>query len=189
MKENLPENPFTYKDLLKLGVSRYELQLMIKRGEVEKIGRGVFQLKRESEESEVFDTTNFKMISTLAGSKSYIGLWSALYFYDLTEEFIEQVWIFIPYEKIIRVSEAKIIRKRNFDDSVGVEKFEGFKMSSLERTLIDCFLHKRHVSLRDTLSFMKKAILEKKTSLLKINRLAREMGVFEKIQDKLELVA
>jgi predicted transcriptional regulator of viral defense system len=125
----------------------------------------------------------------VADKEGYICLWSALYFYDLTEEFVEESWVMVPYKKIIRRDGIKCVRTREGDWEHGIVQNRGFKISSIERTLIDSFLNKRHISLKDAIAIAKLAIKNKKTTLGKIVKLTTEMGVLSSLKAKLELVS
>ncbi|MCK5884008.1 MAG: hypothetical protein KAG61_09980, partial [Bacteriovoracaceae bacterium] len=59
--------------------------------------------------------------------------------YDLTDEFIDDVWIYIPYEKNIRVLGVRPVRKRQCYLEGGIVEHDDFIITSIERTLIDIF--------------------------------------------------
>jgi len=184
----LPEGPFTLRDVMHLDITRYALYKLINEGSVEKLGHGLYK-KTKDIESSVFDTSLFENVFARSKQEGCICLWSALEYYDLTEEFIEQAWIYIPYEKNIRVSEARTVRKRNLNLSIGVDKKKGFQITSIERTLIDCFLSKKHISLKDSLEVCRKAINMKKTNFTKLAKLAKQLEVFEKVKGYFELIS
>lgn len=184
----LPTTIFSLKDAMKLGVTRYKLLKAIDQGLVEKMGHGLYRRVLENS-PENFDTTKFQKITTRAGTPSCICLWSALQYYDLIDEMVEQVWIYIPYSKIIRDTDAHIVRKRDADWENGVLKKDGFFITSLERTLLDCFLSKKHVSLKDAIEITKAAVRSKKTSLVKLVSLAKKMETYDRLQESLGLVA
>ncbi len=185
--KKLPECVFSARDLMKYEITRYHLSLLEKDGVVEKVGHGLFRKVQNSKGSD-FDTSGFEKAYAVADKEGYICLWSALYFYDLTEEFVEEAWVMVPYEKIIRRDGVKCVRTRNGDWKHGIVEKTGFKISSIERTIIDSFLNKRHVSLKDAIAMTKLAIKNRKTTISRIVKLATEMGVLTTLKDKLELV-
>lgn len=186
----LPRGSFKLKSVVNKGITFYELSKLVEVGLVEKLGRGIYQKKSSNKEDVSFDTKVFKKISTAVGEPNCICLWSALSFYDLTEEFIdEQVWLYVPYSKTSRRKQAKLVRQSNPNWEIGIIQKEGFKITSIERTLIECLKDKRHVPLKDALGFCKEALQLKKTTWAKLVKMAKELEVYSKVEEKMELIS
>ncbi|MBT4936338.1 hypothetical protein HON22_00305, partial [Candidatus Peregrinibacteria bacterium] len=161
---------------------------LINNGKVERIAHGLYQqISEDKDEVQEYDTFKFIKVSARTQGNTCICLWSALDFYGLTEEFIEKAWVYIPYTKKISDSDARPVRKRNLDWSTGVVAQKGFNITSVERTLVDCFLSKKQVSLKDSIECTKKALLDKKTSIKKIINMAKKMDVFNRLRPYLEI--
>ncbi len=188
MIELLPSTPFSLKDVMKLNITRYAVSKMVEKGSVVKIGHGLYQKKLKKKRNTNFDTSMFERVFARSSGEGCICLWSALEFYDLTDEFIEQAWIYISYEKNIRVEEARPVRKRKLSLEHGVVDYEAFKITNLERTLIDCFLSKKHISLRDSLEMCRRAISLKKTSIKKLVEMAKVLNVYGQTKEYLGLL-
>jgi len=186
--KKLPDGVFSVRDLMKDEITRYQLSLLEKDGLIEKAGHGLYR-KVQKSKGNGFDTSGFEKAYAVSDKEGYICLWSALYYYDLTEEFVEDAWVMVPYGKIIRREGIKCVRTREGDWEHGIIESHGFKISSLERTLIDCFLSKRNIALKDAITTTRLAIKSKKTTLQKIVRLATEMGTLSQLKEKLELVS
>lgn len=186
---NLPDEPFTLKDaLVDYELTRYKVLKLVNEGTLVKIGHGLYQ-KVKSQKNLNYDTTKFVKAFARAKGEGCVCLWSALEFYDLTEEFIERVWIYVPYSKIIRDADVRPIRKRNINLNSGIVSHVNFNITSIERTLVDCFLSKKHISLKDSLEITRNALKAKKTNLTKISKIAKEMEVFEKVREYLGLLS
>lgn len=188
MIELLPDSPFTLRDVMSLNITRYAVSKMVNEGFVVKLGHGLYKKTSNRRVDTDYDSSMLEKVFARSRGEGCICLWSALEFYDLVDEFVEQAWIYIPYEKNIRVSEARPIRKRKLDLSVGVSDYESFKITTLERTLIDCFLSKKHISLRDSLEMCKRAISLKKTNIKKLVDMAKAMDCYNQVSEYLGLL-
>ena len=188
MIDVLPNSPFTLKEVMHLEVTRYAVLKMVEEGSVEKISHGLYRKTLNKDLNFNFDTSMFERVYARSGNKGCICLWSALEFYDLTEEFIERAWIYVPYEKIIRVSDVRVVRKRTLNLEIGVVDMEQFKITSIERTLIDCLLSKKHITLRDSLEMCRKAISLKKTNLKKLVDMAHSLERYAQVEEYLGLL-
>ncbi len=187
MIKNLPNHPFTLKETTSLGVTRYMIAKAIKSGIIQKLDHGLYK-KIQKQQNQIFDTSKFEKVSGRAKDPSCVCLWSALYYYDLTDEIVDRVWIYVPYSKVIRDKDARIVRKRAADWKSGITKKDGFKITSIERTIIDCFLSKKHISLKDSINIARASIKNKKTTLNKLVSMTKEMGVFDKLKEHLGLI-
>lgn len=188
MIDILPNSPFTLREVMRLGVTRYAVLKMVEEGSVERISHGLYRKKLNNDINFNFDTSMLERVYARSDDKGCICLWSALEFYDLTEEFIERVWIYVPYEKIIRVSDARVVRKRTLNLEVGIINMDQFKITSIERTLIDCLLSKKHIGLRDSLEMCRKAISLKKTNLNKLIDMAKSLERYAQVEEYLGLL-
>ncbi len=187
MKMMINKKYFTMKDALDRGLTRYQLNKEIKAGKIVKIGHGLYQ-HSDNNYSEGYDLTKFAKAWLKSKEKGCICLWSALEYFDLTEEFIEDVWIYLPYEMNIRIQDVKVIRKRNGVSNIGTIKHEDFVITNIERTLIDILNDRKHIELKDALNICRKALREKKTTLEKIVLMAKEMNCYKRVKECMSLL-
>jgi predicted transcriptional regulator of viral defense system len=137
----LSQPSFTAAEARALGISSSLLAYYMKKGEIEKLSRGVY-CGNESTRREV----PFEWEDLIATAQSIpngiICLVSALALYELTDEIPRQFWIAIPNEqfaprrpktKIIRMRDIKTGRARHNLGSVSIRVFDK------ERTLVDAF--------------------------------------------------
>jgi predicted transcriptional regulator of viral defense system len=187
--KKLPNSPLTLKELMQqYGVTGYRAKKLIEVGELEKLGHGVYQ-KVTTGKDEQFSTDAFKNAYVRAKKESYICLWSALSFYDITLEIPKQVWIAMPYDCNVQSKGIRSVRKRKNDWSLGIDEFEGFRISSIERTIIDCFLSPKNISPKQTLEIVKEAMREEKVGFSNLVRMARDLDVMNRVRFYLELLS
>ncbi len=141
IRKLLSQPSFTTAEARALGVSSSLLAFYLKKGEIEKLSRGVY-CGNESTRKEV----PFEWEDLIATAQSIpngiVCLVSALALYDLTDEIPRQFWIAIPNAqfapkrpktKIIRMRDVKTGRTKHKLGSVSVCVFDK------ERTIIDAF--------------------------------------------------
>jgi predicted transcriptional regulator of viral defense system len=131
--KELKQSPFTVQAAKDVGLSFYDLQVLLGLKKIIKLERGVYA--KQSTKSSDNQEMNIALVHL--GEPSCICLLSALYLYGLTDEIPNQTWAYVPYEKFTRQANIKIIRKRNPNWEFGITTFDNMKVTSIERTLID----------------------------------------------------
>ncbi|MFP5492028.1 MAG: type IV toxin-antitoxin system AbiEi family antitoxin domain-containing protein [Bacteriovoracia bacterium] len=174
---------FTAKDAIQLGLSYYDLDQFVKEGLISKIERGVF-VKRQSITNQ---HEHYAIALAQLGEPSALCLWSALVIHDLTEEAPSQIWVYVPYEKTTRL-QIKTVRKRNPHWDVGIETINGIRVTSIERTLVDMLLDRKHFSEIQAFKITMDAIRARKTNFKKLYEVAKKMQVEERLKRDLILL-
>src|SRR5690606_30309684 len=92
--------------------------------------------------SEIHDERWFELATTAKRVNGVICLLSALIYYELSDDFMDEYWIAIAHEHSkIDIPDARIIRMRNFN--LGIEEIEMsgliVKIFDRERTIVDAF--------------------------------------------------
>ena len=107
---------------------------------------------------------------------SVVCLISALKYYDMTDQFMREIWIAIPNKQQVRVSgNLRIIRMRNMDIGITEDEEGGikFKIFDRERTIIDSF---RHLDLEIAIKALKAYITSDiKPNYKKLNEYSRKL--------------
>ena len=141
IKELLKQPSFTAAEARAHGVSPSLLAYYVKKGEIQKLSRGVY-CGNESTRKEVPLEWEDLIATARSIPNGRVCLISALALYELTEEIPRLFWIAIPNEKFApKRPKAKIIRMRDVKTgrthmkigSVSVPIFDQ------ERTLVDSF--------------------------------------------------
>ncbi len=170
---------FTAKEALKEGLSYYELNLFVKEGLLIKVDRGVFAKATTKQVSS--DNEHYAVVLAKLGNPSALCLWSALVFHDLTEEAPAEIWVYVPYEKTTRL-DIRTVRKRNPQWDVGIETIDGVRVTTIERTLVDVLLDRRHFSEVQAYKILMDAIRAKRTTFNKLYVMAKKLNVERRLK-------
>jgi predicted transcriptional regulator of viral defense system len=180
--KKIKKSPFTFQDALSWGVARHYLRSWLKNGQIFRISRGLYS-RVNLDESE---STHLMEAVKLVIGPSAVGLVSALSYYALTDIVPKQVWLIVPFTKRSSFKNIKTFRQRNPQWDIGIKKNKNFWITDLERTLVECLIYKKTIGVNEAISSIKKALSEKKTTLLKIRQMAKKMGMEHKIKFYLE---
>lgn len=183
--QKLPKDVFTLQDASRAGVSRYYLSKLIDEERINELRRGVYQRNDENRDNEDIQETAFKVATAKLKEKSAICLWSALSYYDITEQVPSLIWAIVPYPY-----DSKYVRPVRLKDpqwDIGIIKHDGFSITSIERTLIECFLNPKYVAVSEAFASLKSALKDKKTSMKKLLVTAEQLGVKEKVYPFIEI--
>ena len=75
-----------------------------------------------------------------------------------------------------------LFRTRNPHWTIGIKRKKGFKITTLERTLVDSLNYQKKIARPIAINAVKKAISSNKTTLAKIGDMARELNLRKKLQ-------
>jgi predicted transcriptional regulator of viral defense system len=176
IKKLLKQPSFTAAEARALGVSPSLLAYYVKKGEVEKLSRGVY-CGNESTRKEVPLEWEDLIATARSIPNGRVCLISALALYELTEEIPRQFWIAIPNEqfapkrpktKIIRMRDVRTGSTRMKIGSVNIPIFDK------ERTLVDSF---RFLTTETAIKSLKEYLSGKhgKPDLVKLRKYARKL--------------
>ena len=206
--------PFSTKQALNLGISKSTLTRMVQSGILERINRGVYQITEETlngkglgdgsglgmgsgsgaghrnESGDAYSDLEKSYISASlrCGKQSAVCLLSALEYHHLTDEIPAQVWMMVPESKRVVSKDLKIVRCRNPKWKIGIQKAPDFQLTTIERTLIDCLIHKKIIGHQVALAALKNAVREKKVKLGNLYDMAKKMGVAHRIKPYIEVL-
>lgn len=183
--QKLPKDVFTLQDANMAGVSKYYLSKMIERERINELRRGVYQRNEANRDDENIQETAFKVATAKLKEKSAICLWSALSYYNITEQVPSTIWAIVPYPY-----DSKYVKPLRLKDprwEIGIVEHNGFSITSIERTLIECFLNPKYVAVSESFASLKEALKDKKTSMKKLLTIAEQLGVKEKIYPFIEI--
>lgn len=170
---------FTSQESGRFGVSSSTLAYFVKRGDLVRLGRGIY---RGADAPEIDDYRWEDLVLANRRVKDgVICLTSALAVYGLTEELPRQHWIAIRYSTRHRASAStKTIRMRNIDLGRTSIKIGGIDVAIFdrERTIVDSF---RYLGRETAIKALKAAFTKKKKSekidVEKLRKYSRELHV------------
>ncbi len=136
----LENQVFTTEDARKMGLSARMLHYYVEKGLIKKLGKGVFCGNQISDQK---DPQWQEMATAAVAIKgAVVCLVSALCYYEMTDSFMDRIWLAVPnsYSKA-HWPNTKIIRMRHLDFGVDEQVIAGIniKIFDKERTIIDSF--------------------------------------------------
>ena len=150
------------------GISQPTLSRWAKLGLIEKIGQGLYL---HPDSSIDYGTLDFSIACSTFGPRSFIGGLSALYYYGLIEQPPQQVWVLVPPEKVSRNLKFRCLRTIN-SFRFGIKKLDYFRISSIERAIIESLKYASKIGERNALHAARKALKQGLTSEVKLGQMA-----------------
>lgn len=174
--------PFSYSDLKKIGINQRQIRLLLKDQQIQRINRGIYLVSG----SDLTDQEQFRAATLRVGSPSAICLFSALSHYDLIDAIPKKVWILVSDTKHTTHKDIRLLRSRNPKWKTGIVESDGFKITTIERTIIDALTMKAVVGSSLGIEALKKALKSKKTTPSKLFEMAKALKVVHRIQATIE---
>lgn len=180
--KHLQDKPFSTTQAVGWGISKYYLKMLVREEKLEKLTRGIYRLVQ----SDISEEDDYRSATLRVGTPSTICLLSALVYYNLTDTIPKKTWIMVPTAKRTAYKDVKVFRKRNPQWEIGIEKQEGYWVTSLERTIVECLMYRSLLGSQMGLEALKRAVADKKTTLGKIMDMATKLKVSHRIQAYVE---
>lgn len=177
-------------DLDAIGAPRVVLTRMTANGQLEKAGRGIYQLPgSHGSEHESLITVATKV------PQAVFCLLTALQFHELTTQLPRQVWIAMPrgsHTPRIGYPPLKMVQIAGEAFSEGIEIVERdqvkLRVYSVARTIADCFKHRNKIGLDVALEALKEARAKKKALANDLWRFAKICRVANVMRPYLEAI-
>lgn len=187
--ENVPtqfrKNPFTAAQFMSAGHSFYKLGQLVKSGLVEQVARGIYRASG----IDIDEQDQFRISTLRVGTPSAICLSSALAYHHLTDHVPKKIWIMVADHKRTTDSSIKVFRSINPKWKIGIEKDDGFSVTSVERTLVECLSQRSRLGSQIGVEGLRNAIRSKKTTLGKVLDMAKQLGVTHRILPYIEALS
>ena len=172
---------YSRQELLDAGITPRQLRTLTAKGDVYRIGHGIYRVAAEGLDDAFYDQM-YREATKIAGPKSVVCLLSALEYYHLTDVITDSVWLMVPFEKRVRSNKITLLRTRNPHWTIGIKRMKGFRITTLERTLVDSLNYHKKIARPIAIEAIQRAITSKKTTLAEIGDMARELNVRKKLQ-------
>jgi predicted transcriptional regulator of viral defense system len=185
LPKEIQKRPFTWNEAKELGVSWNDIQRQLKSGKIERISHGVYRVPADDLDEE----EQFRIATLRIGEDSVVCLLSALAYYGLTDAIPRTVWLLVPAERHTRFSGVRLFRKRTPRLDVGIVLEDGYRITSLERTLAESLAEGKRIGVNTGVQALRKALSQKKTTLSKVMNSAIELGVSKKILPYIEALS
>jgi predicted transcriptional regulator of viral defense system len=182
---------FRPRDLEPLGISFKQLQGLVSRGAVEKLGEGLYRL------SEI-EPTELETIAMVASAVPHaiMCLLSALWIHDIGTQSPHEVWIALNRKsraparlptkvRIVRFSGAMLTYGVMRRSVLGVP----VSITSPARTVVDCFRYRNKFGIDVAMEALRDAIRRRKTTVDEISRAADVCRIRTVIRPYLEALS
>jgi predicted transcriptional regulator of viral defense system len=165
---------FTRSDIKRIGLPRSLFYKLIQEGKIEKLAHGFYlHIEASNFEPEEID---FIVACKKFGDNAVIGGLSALARYNLIEEIPRQIWVLVPDNKQTKSKLYRLIRTTHPFSDIGIEKHTHYRITTLERTLVEALIYASKIGLDTAVGAIVKAVKNKQTSLSKIGNMAEKMN-------------
>ena len=179
-------------DAAAAGIPRIALSRLAKSGAIRRAGRGLYSTAKTG----AYDHPDMVEASLLV-PKGVIVLLSALNFHGIGTHPAWEVWMQLPANyptPKVTHPQLRIVRSRMpeaFTEGVETHIVAGYpvKITSLDRTIVDCFKHRNLVTLELCLEALRERMKVPLRSLQDVHRYAAMMGVSRIIQPYLEALS
>jgi predicted transcriptional regulator of viral defense system len=179
-------------DAAAAGIPRITLSRLAKSGMIRRAGRGLYSTAKTG----AYDHPDMVEASLLV-PKGVIVLLSALNFHGIGTHPAWEVWMQLPANyptPKVTHPPLRIVRSRMpeaFTEGVETHIVAGYpvKITSLDRTIVDCFKHRNLVTLELCLEALKERMKMPRRSMQDLHRYAVMMGVSRIMQPYLEALS
>ena len=157
----------------KIGISQSTLSRWVDKGFINHVSRGLYIHPQSSVLPEYLD---FAIACSHFGFKSAIGGLSALFYYGLIEQAPEQVWLIVPPSRKDESNQKKYKCLRTQTSlRIGIDKKKYFKITNVERTLLEAMKFATKIGQRTAISSARKALKEGLTTEKKLAQMSSRL--------------
>ena len=158
----------------KVGISQSTFSRWNNEGWIKRISRGLYTCPQSSASMEEY--LDFIIACTHFGSHSAIGGMSALFYYGLIEQIPQQIWLIVPSSRKDESGKQKYKCLRTQTSlKIGIDKKQHFRMTNVDRTLLESMKFATKIGKRIVISATKKALQEGLTTEKKLFQMASRL--------------
>jgi predicted transcriptional regulator of viral defense system len=185
LPKELKKGPFTYRQAASSGLNQRQFRQLVTEGAIVQVARGVY-IPSGLDYSE---EDQFRVATLIVGEPSAICMISALSYYGLTDLVPGKTWIMVPNTKRSQSTELKLQRTRNPEWRVGIEKHDGFSVTSIERTIVEVLCARSKLGAQVGVHALRRAIQGKKATLSNVMAIAKRLGVLHRVLPYIEALS
>jgi predicted transcriptional regulator of viral defense system len=182
---------FRPKDLAEFGVSVDQLRAWIRRGEAERIGRGLYRHR----DAELTEQDTIVRVCTRV-PRAIVCLLTALHLHGIGTQLPREVWIALDRKarkpkledlpaRIVRFSGPMLTYAVEARNIQGIQ----VRVTSPARTIVDCFRYRKRIGLDVALEALRDGLRSKQATVEKIRRAAEVCRIQTVIRPYLESMA
>ncbi len=170
------KGPITTKELGRMGITPTRIQSLVKAEHLLRLGRGVYQLPEE----DLSDENIYRAATKRIKGKSAVCLLSALAHYNLIDEIPKQTWLLVNTTRRTYLKDIRLFRSHNPNWKIGIETADGYRITTLERTIVDSIVYKSKLGNLGLVA-LRKALRERLSTGHKVLEMARLLKVEDRI--------
>ena len=156
---------FTLKEAKDLGLPQSTLSRLVTAGKIDRVARGIYV---HSEYNLIdYSKLDFMIAYKKFGKSSIVGGMTALFHYGLIQQAPKQTWVIVEKTTVTHDKMYRLMRAKNVSQKC-IENYGSYKMTDINRTLIDILSMSNKISVRTAIEAVKKAINNKLTTLDKL---------------------
>lgn len=155
----------------KLRISQPTLSRWVKSGEIRRLSHGIYVHPEFDIPAQELD---FAIACARFGPKSAIGGLSALFHYGLIDQPPSQVWVVVPPNKVDGNNFYRRLRTKT-PLKHGIDYFDHYRMTNVERTLIEALKFAVKIGPRIAIHATRKALHDGLTSEKKLGEMATKL--------------
>jgi predicted transcriptional regulator of viral defense system len=175
---------FHQKEAVRAGVSAPTLSRLVKEGWILRLDQDIY---RHPEADIDADTEDFIVACMKFGPQSVIGGATALFHYQIIDQAPSQIWVLVPPNKLSRSKLYRCLRTKT-DLSIGVIDHGRYRITTIERSIIEAFKYATKIGLEKAIKAAKSAMSQQLTTPAKIARQARALGLESTISKYWEIL-
>ena len=162
---------FKFSEVRKKGISQPVFFRWVNKGLIRRISRGLYIHPQSS--ILIMEYLDFAAACSRFGTQSAIGGLSALFYYRLIEQAPQQVWVVVPSSCKDESNQKKYKCLRTQTPlNIGIDKKKYFRITNIDRTLIETMKFSTKIGKRIVISSARKALQEGLTTEKKLAQMA-----------------
>ena len=134
------------------------------------------------------ESVDYAVACSRFGPKSVIGGLTALFHYHLIEQVPQNIWIIVPPSKMSRNKIYRCLRAKKYL-KYGIEDNSYFRITSLERTLIESLNFSSKIGIRIVIQAIRRAIADGLTTEKKLGVMAERLKMRSALHKYWEYIA
>lgn len=171
---------FTLAEANKIGLSHPEVLGLVKKEAITRLQRGLYSVAGNEPLGQEGD---YVLADKKFGGKGVIGGLTALSHYALLDESPSQIWVLVPPEIRTTDRRYRLIRTTR-DLTEGVQDRGEYRISSLERALVDALVYSTKIGEQVSRLAILRALRRKLTTPEKIFSMAKKMDQLPALENE-----
>lgn len=169
---------FTNEDAIRAGLSRPTLFRLVNKGELTKVRNTIYVHPASKIDPQEYD---FAVAAKYFGKEAVVGGLSALFYHGLIDRAPKRIWVVVPYNQKSANTLYRCLRTQT-SPKKGVDIHDHFRVTNLERTLVESLRYATKIGLPTALNAVRKALSESRTDERKLLQTAKQLGLQSAIQ-------